>query len=189
MWFPYIENDVSRISFYKNGQIRTRETLENRKRNGLTEIFYENGKLGFHLMFKDDELYGECKEWHPNGIMRAHNNVTNDTTAFYKEWNELEVLVLDCKFIDDVREKSCRYYPNGQIEYVDYYINRESEGVCEHYYENGQLKRRANYHRNTVNGMIEKYYDNGRLKLRSYCRDGIPYKSESWTIDGLKKTD
>jgi len=65
--------------WYKNGQLKLRETYKNDKLSGLSEIFYENGDLHQRTNYKNGKLDGLYKAWYENGCLH--------TKCYYKDGN------------------------------------------------------------------------------------------------------
>ena len=65
--------DISE-SFWPNGQLRSRGTYIDEKRDGLWEEFFENGQLESRQTFRDGELNGLFEYCNRNGQIESGGN-------------------------------------------------------------------------------------------------------------------
>lgn len=146
-------------------------TRKYNKKTGTERIekFYPNGQLKMSGDFKNGIPAGEIKEYTENGIMTGHHNLTNDSTAFYKEWLPNGVKILDCLFVDEKTEKSVRFFPDGSLESIEHYVDKKLHGLCVYYFAGNpeKVKIRANFENDERHGTFEEYYPNGNIKVRS----------------------
>ena len=148
--------------YFKNGQLKERQTVKNGKLDGLYEDYYENGQLWVKQTYKDGTIDGISEYYKSDGTL----------SAFAK------------KVEKPPEERDGLYYEylspnlaNGQLETRQTYKGGELEGLWEDYFESGALFRRMTFkdgkldglweNCNTVGKLLQKcFYENG---TKSYC--------------------
>ena len=99
---------------------KTKANYKNGKKDGLSEIYYENGQLKQKENYKDGALDGLSEIYYENGQLEHKAN--------YKKG-----------LLDGLSET---YYENGQLSFKQNYKNDQYDGLVEAYNKNGQLLAR-----------------------------------------------
>lgn len=173
---------------FLSGVLTSTDNCENNKRNGMSEIFYEDG-WKFHGSYKDDLLDGTAHYYDENGILKYVYEYKNNTykAISYFDYNKKTVeSTFEGKYTDkDGWIKSGKaiyytedgkveeeivydgykgytkfYYPSGKLKMEGYVSSLTDyyEGEFKEYYENGTLKTKWNYAEGYLNGK-QFYYD------------------------------
>ena len=69
------------------------------------------------------------------------------------------------------------YYPNGQINSEENYIDGKKDGKWTWYYENGQIQIEGNYIDGKRDGKWTWYYENGQIQIEVNYIDGEPIET------------
>ena len=64
--------------FFENGKLKLREHYKNVHRHGIREEFFENGKLKKRDRYKNDELHGVCELFDHNGELYLRTQYKKD---------------------------------------------------------------------------------------------------------------
>jgi len=105
---PYIE-------YYDNGNVSIKGQLNSKgKREGIWEVFYENGNIHWRTPFKEDKADGIVEWFYENGNIHLRTS--------YKEGNK-----------DGIEEW---FYENGNIRRRTPYKNGMEDGIEERFYSN-----------------------------------------------------
>jgi antitoxin component YwqK of YwqJK toxin-antitoxin module len=72
----------SSVSYYKNGQLGTREDYKNGKPHGVKEIYFENGQLERKTTWKNGNLDGLWEYYYENGQLRERGNLRSVVSGF-----------------------------------------------------------------------------------------------------------
>jgi antitoxin component YwqK of YwqJK toxin-antitoxin module len=144
---------------------------ENGKKNGVRQIFDEEGWLSLEESYKDDVLQGKRTFFYKNGKPREVENYENGILV-----GEVNV-----------------FYENGVLQIKKYYIQKNGEsvleGILESYYDNGRLKEKITYVNGQLNGTFEEYHKNGKLTAKGrYREDGYGEPAEVGIIEVFDST-
>lgn len=76
-------------------------------------------------------------------------------------------------YVNGEKHGECvEYYSNGQLRYVDNYVNGKEHGKCIGYYENGPIRHNQNYVNGKHHGECIYYYENGRVMRINHFENG-----------------
>jgi len=131
-----IQNGVE-IHYYKNGQIKSKVTYKNGKKEGIALQYEKDGFLRYEEWYKNDLLHGISKKYYPNGVIRHLDMYSNgEVIGISKRYYNNGILESETKFkkgasyeyelyktyyktgiLKKIRNKKVdiTYYPNGQI--------------------------------------------------------------------------
>ncbi len=143
--YYYIKNleqlkDIT-THFDQDGNITEIFFENNKKKHGLYESYYKNGRISKRCSYLNDEIHGQVEEFYDNGRLKAKFNVYYGTFA-------------PCLYID--------FYENGQLM-SKYLMTEGGKPIADYifYYESGQIKE----FKNTKEGKRVIYEENGKIKL------------------------
>tara|TARA_B100001250_G_C19732176_1_gene759041 strand:- start:182 stop:805 length:624 start_codon:yes stop_codon:yes gene_type:complete len=112
-------------------------------KEGISEIYYENGNLKVQANYRYGKLNGSFISYYKNGVVESEGYYKNHQRKGF--W----------KF----------YYENGQIKEKGNYRYGELRGHFQSYYKNGKLKSEGNFIDIAEQTGLWKYYDeNGEIK-------------------------
>jgi len=158
-----------RITFYQNGQIRTKGKCQgsepnrsliqkNRlrmlrikamkigiKREGTWITYFENGQTWLvenYTINKNKETKdGEWIEYYPNGRVKEKINYKNDI----------------------LHGAHMKFLENGEIILKNHYLNGGPDGEVIKRYDSGNVKTKQNYKNNCLHGCWMAYYEDGQI--------------------------
>ena len=105
---------------------------------GKYQSWWDNGKKGSEVNFRDGKLEGMCQKWY-----RGADNSNED-----RGQKEIECHYLNDKLEGVMREPQARYqewWSNGQKWAKCYYIDGKKEGLYQEWYENGKKLKECHY--------------------------------------------
>jgi len=91
---------------------------------------------------------------------------------------------------DKIDGKRTLFYPNGQAEIIEIYVQGNYQGPYQAFYENGNLKSTGSFENNKAEGEWKSYYNSGKIKEIVVYRDNIengPFKE--FYENGNKKAE
>ena len=134
---------------YPDGQVKSKETFKDGKREGFQEQYYENGQVKSKGTVKDNKIEGLIEIYYENG--QVNSKMT---------------------FKDGIPDGLIEmYYENGQLKSKGTFKDNKPEGLIEEYYENGKVKSKVTYKDGIPDGLIEEYYENGQVKSKGTVKD------------------
>ena len=185
----------SHIHYLDGSRTHTQEGIK----EGLEEIYYEEGKLAYKVNNTQGKRHGEM-HWYDqkgrhlevihydHGLRHGHNQI------FFDNGN----LRIEVKYIHDKKEGLEKYYfSNGMLASKVNYIHDRKEGIQEEYDKEGVLENTVTYKHGYKEG--NKYWYNKKGKIiqtRLYKMDRpihlmkkIQMKKEMPTIEGISGLD
>ena len=161
------------VSSYKDGQLESKETYKDGKRDGLSYYYHDNGQLEFKVNFKEGELDG-AQENYKNGQLHYISNYKDGkqygTNIFYNSDGK-RVADSEPSVIDEL-------HPNGELSYRMHYQSQndggQRHGLSEFFDENGQLTQEINYKDGKRDGIYKAY-------VSGYLHDRRCYKNDEQT--------
>ena len=130
--------------FQKKGllNVSVETTFKDGKRDGITRVYFESGKLQGETSYKDGNMEGITRMYYESGRLEKEislkNNKLNGITRGYFENGK----------------------PQGEISYKD----GNKEGIAKIYYESGTLQSETSYKDDKRDGITRVYYESGRLE-------------------------
>ena len=120
------------------------------EKEGPYLLYFEDGKIAIHRIYKKGKLSGEELVYHPNGALQKKAMAVNGT--------------LNGPFI--------YYYDNGIIHQEGFYKNDRIHDTLKTYYKSGVLKEFVIFVDGDENGAIHYYYPSGKLHYTGYLFNG-----------------
>jgi antitoxin component YwqK of YwqJK toxin-antitoxin module len=69
---------------------------------------------------------------------------------------------IEATYANDVLHgKRTFYYPNGQAETIEHFVNGDYHGLYQHFYENGTLQLEQTYVKGALQGISKSFYPGG----------------------------
>ena len=90
--------------YSEDGKIISESLYKNGKQHGITKVYYDNGKLKTIAEYRNNIQHGPAKFYSPTGQLELYSISKNDTTIFYKEFNEKGELIEEFRFVSIIPE-------------------------------------------------------------------------------------
>lgn len=153
------------IKSYKSNQIL------GKYKNGIEELYYDNGKLKSKKIFTDSYLYLDGGKY--INFRMIHGKLNGEYITYFENGNIKE----KGRYYNGLkRGEWSEFYENGQIHKKEYYNeNGKLTGPFEYYFEDGQIYQKGNYHNGKLDGWWEQYYEGGvqrEIQYKSLYKDG-----------------
>ena len=146
VWEIFNNKEVWEISNTGNEKIIERTEYKDGKKNGKSEIFYENGNVKQMTIYVDDKKNGKGETFYESGKPGEIGNYKDDK--------------LDGKYE--------RFYEDGKVAITTNYKDGKLDGKYEQFFADGTPEIIGNY----PDGKYEAFYQGGKLKLVGYNKDG-----------------
>lgn len=184
------------ISYYINGNIKTKGTYTNNIPTGIWEYYYELGKLKMSGEVTDKEKNGFWKYYYENGYLHMEGNLVNgEKQGHWKFYYENGTLKSEGELAANKKEGEWIYYnEDGTVKakgdfqsdkglYQEFYasgtvkmegiiIGDKSDSTWRYYYENGKLKATGPEKEGVKTGFWQFYYPDGTLLSEGNYQDG-----------------
>jgi antitoxin component YwqK of YwqJK toxin-antitoxin module len=138
-------------------------------------VKYDNGKIKYEGIFKDNHPVGELKRFYDDGVIKAVMIFDQSGTyAKAKIYYDNGELAAEGNYYDNLKDSLWKYYSyySKYLTGDEVYQKGKKNGVSHTYYSNGKIAEELEYQDNMMNGIWKQYYDNGQLKLEtSYIKD------------------
>ena len=86
---------------YDDGTVKTQMSVTNGRKNGLTVIFFPNGKKNELRMYKNNLLHGTWETWNQQGQKTAEANYANDKkNGKWYVWDDNGVMRYDMTYFE-----------------------------------------------------------------------------------------
>jgi antitoxin component YwqK of YwqJK toxin-antitoxin module len=139
-----VELDGPYEDYHSNGQLSSKGTYKNGKKDGSWVWYYDNGQLQLKETFKDGKEDGSWVSHYKNGQLRSKKTYKNGKRDGH--W--------------------VRYYDNGQLYSKETYKDGKEDGSWVYYHEHGQLDWKGDFKDGKKEGSWVNYYDNGQLDYK-----------------------
>ncbi len=164
------------FTFYyvSTGRLMTTVPFEYNVPNGVTQSWYENGKLKDSGRKFYGHYIGLWSFWHNNGklISRAKYADSLLTPISLKNFTKIEKPKIIMDYLD-------RNFPD------DYKI-----GLWQTFYDNGQLQDSIYFDKGNKNGIFKSWYKNGKQKNVGANVNDLPVNTWNWYYNnGQKSTE
>ncbi len=148
------ENKTKKVkTYFPNGKIKSITEMENDKKNGKEELYWENGNIFFVQYFKNDFLVDSFYQYYQNDSGRI----------FLRGYSiqKSQVVTLDSM--------------NNVVSVSDYREAMLPEGFVKLYYSNPDhnLWTIGEFRNGKKNGVDIEYYPDGNVKTLSHYKNGI----------------
>lgn len=195
--------DSMYVSYFQNGQPKSKGLFKMNKPVGEWEYYYENGNIKMKGEVRDNESYGVWTYYFENGNTdmegELKKNVKQGNWKYYFENGKIKSIG---DFVDGKKEGTWEYYYEDEVlkanaefhkdkgKYTEFYSDgkRKSEGIIEngksngnwkYYYENDTLKAEGTEREGLKEGHWKLYYENGKLSAEGDYNKGK--KDGKWT--------
>ena len=185
------KNDLKeelRESFYKNGQLKSKDNYKFGKLHGLSESFNDNGQLDRGKNYKFGEEHGPYEIYYENGQLYRKGNYefgkqVKGSFEYFDKNGELKDGTYERKYDGQLKYKDNYKFGklhglsesfNGMFVFSskDNYKFGEKHGLSESFYENGQLRWKRNYKNGKLHGLYETFDENGQLGSKRNYKNG-----------------
>jgi uncharacterized protein len=145
------EKSVSK-TYYANGKLRSTTEMENGRKNGKEELYFENGNIFMVQHFKDDMPVDSFYQFDQGKfgavLIRGHNSMRAHQTMWFA----------DNTVFGESQTKE----------------NAVADGLVRIYYKNGKPASVAEYKDGKLNGIQIFYFMNGNVKKIQHYKNGLP---------------
>lgn len=179
-------------SFYKGGEIETKQNFKSGVLHGSVKYFYETGEIKLASEFKQGKQHGQQIEYFPNGKKKSENTYIDghphgDYTLYYSnenmavkgkynrglsvghwEWYDQtgKNLIKTSSFANGTGTMY-EYYPTGELKSESKLKDGLKQGKESLYYISGHLQAQANYKNNLLNGEYKEYHEDGNILAKT----------------------
>ena len=138
--------------FFKSGQKAEEATYNKDTLDGERKMYYENGQVEIHELYKNGLFEGIYKTFYENGQLAQEGHYINN--EMQGEWK--------------------RYYKSGQLMEIVTFKDNEENGFFKEFYENGKPKAEGEYlNGDSEHGLLQMYSEAGELEKKMQCHHGI----------------
>lgn len=144
------------LTFYNDGQIKTRISYNNNNKHGLYKEFHPNGQVKKSVVYVNDLLEGPCKRWYPNGQLSNECHYTNNIVdGPDKHWSESGQLICEINWLNGVHNGlTRRWYPNGKLRVKYTNTNNKINGFYNEWDSDGNLIQKILYTDSVISKII-----------------------------------
>jgi antitoxin component YwqK of YwqJK toxin-antitoxin module len=106
--------------------------------------------------------------------LREHYVIRNHKkNGFFKFYDEDGTLLIECNFVDNIREGLYISYRGNNIKNVRMtFKNDLKEGIQENFFDNGEVKIRTEFVGGKINGKMTEFYPSKNIRMeRTYIND------------------
>ncbi|MDD4990970.1 MAG: toxin-antitoxin system YwqK family antitoxin [Paludibacter sp.] len=126
-------------------------TYLNGELNGVSNSYFQNGKISYTRIYKNGKLQGKATEYFSNGNLKE--------VGFWADGSRIG--------------KWTTYHPNKKIDEVGIYRNANKDSTWNEYYESGKIKLTSNYSVGIKNGKYIAYYENGKVEAKGAFQNNL----------------
>jgi antitoxin component YwqK of YwqJK toxin-antitoxin module len=191
----FVEGKITgeNIQWYKNGNIMNKYYRINDKKEGEYKEWNENGILMINANHKDDELYGECDFYYPNGKIHIQMNCIggNIKKKIYKlhgryiEYKEDGTYLKECFYTEGKLINLRTYNTSGHLELKKSLIRYDTYELSRYYECDGKLHDQVITIDDKWNGEYKSWWHNGNKCIETtYKDDKIHGDYLYWNEDG-----
>ncbi len=132
------------------------------------KYYFENGKVQYEVVYKNNLLDGPLKEYNPQGKLLSQGHMKSDTA--YGQWSTYRedgsLFTVNIRKHDVVDGPLTVYYSSGKVEKKGTKKMGKTHGWWDEFYENGTLKSHEYFEHDLMEGLAETYYENGQLETK-----------------------
>ncbi len=153
------------------GQDLTNQTDENGNKQGAWTKLYANGKKQYEGSFIDNKPTGKWKHYHPNGVIMAEIEYTNEgaNTKLYDNQGKLMGSGL---YIDGIKWGEWKLFKDNVLVAIENYKNNLKNGKSIQLYDTGEVFLEINYIDDVENGVYRSFNKNGSVSFECLMKDG-----------------
>ena len=169
-------------SFHRNGQLESRESYKNGKKEGLYESFHDNGWLhelgAYDNGKKEDYIYKYLD--HMSGWYGPNDWVVNKIVPSHAQLKVTDSTKFKVVAKEKLETRQGTTYEIGKTNPFNGY-------AVLYYHTNGQVREREAYEDGKRRGLIESFYDKGKLESLTWMgKVNVPKKYlRRWNSKGV----
>jgi len=160
------KTNYERIHHFPNGQMSSIGNFKNTFKEVEFKTWYPNGQLSAIWENKKGKSQGKFVCYREDGTLLRDGTADGEPfKGYFKLYDETGKLQSEGYLENDSTKvgKWTEYYPNGEIEYIWNYENRERNGICSTFYDNGVLESIMNMKNDEVNDTLIIYDSQGKI--------------------------
>ncbi|MCB0736862.1 MAG: toxin-antitoxin system YwqK family antitoxin [Bacteroidetes bacterium] len=160
---------------YKDKHIKTTEYY-NGLYEGVSTLYYENGKPRKEFWYHNDEFTGKLKVYYESGALMQEQDATGaEKTTVQKVYSETGSLYAQGSAlkIGTWHGEWKTYWDNGQVNEIVNYDNGQKDGPGVFYHDNGKVAQKGLYQKDKEQGVWLIYHTNGQLYQKRQWKDGL----------------
>jgi antitoxin component YwqK of YwqJK toxin-antitoxin module/tetratricopeptide (TPR) repeat protein len=182
-------------TYYSTGQLKTEQNFVSGKLDGDGKEYNENGTVSETYSYKRGKIEGDLHYYDDDGkqfaVFQYEKGLLQHATYYDKSGKPLSQSQRDKGRIDlseyypdgpkrmvgafnandNLTGVETFYYPSGQTEETDEYVDGDEEGASLAYYPDGKPKTESYYSGGKLNGFYKSYYATGQPKEQGWYRD------------------
>ena len=182
-------------TFYSSGQLKTEQNYSSGKPDGDGKEYNENGTVSETYTYKHGKIEGQAHYYDDDGkqyaIFQYEKGMLQHATYYDKSGKPISQSQRDKDKIDlneyypDGRKRmegtfnandniagvETFYYPSGQTQETDEYIDGDQNGRSLDYYPDGTKKTESYYNGGKLDGFYRSYYANGQTHEQGWYSD------------------
>jgi len=130
------ENGVKQGSFefcFYDGSGYGKGTYKDGKKDGVCEVYHENGQLAYSYTYEDGAKEGEARSYYPNGQLKdiyiyKGGNLVDTIESYYEDGTQKKKTFpsIEGSMVEE-------YHENGRVSKRCYYRDGKPDGPCETY--------------------------------------------------------
>lgn len=180
------------MSFYPDGTKQADGFYQNGVRDGLFQLWSQQGGLIGEIPYLGGKLNGTLKFWDTktNEELLSCEFYDNEKSGFYRErviYSDGRVVLKEGFYQSNSQEGLWRsYYLDGQLAMEQFYQNDARIGIEKSWYPNGQLESEGKMHptEDRAVGFWREWHPNGRLKMEADFGGNGGVLAKKWYDDG-----
>lgn len=166
----YILDNKSYVMSWEKKSYKSNQILGKYK-NGIEEIYYDNGKLKSKMKLTDSYLYLDGGKNVYFTMIRGKK--TGEYITYFENGNIKE----KGRYYNGLKKGEwLEFYENGQIHKKEFYNeNGKLTGPFQYYFEDGQTYQKGNYHNGNLDGWWEQHYEGGvprEIQYKNLYKEG-----------------
>jgi antitoxin component YwqK of YwqJK toxin-antitoxin module/Tfp pilus assembly protein PilF len=182
-------------TYYSSGQLKSEQSFANGKQEGEEKQYNENGTVSITYTYKRGKIEGESHYYDDDGkqyaVFQYEKGVLQHAAYYDKSGKPIGQSQRDRSQIDlseyypdgpkrmqgvfnandNLTGVENFYYPSGQTQETDEYIDGDENGLTAAYYPDGKTKSESYYSGGKLNGFYRSYYANGQTHEQGCYQD------------------
>jgi antitoxin component YwqK of YwqJK toxin-antitoxin module len=169
-----------KTEYWENGVTMSEITMKHDKKNGKAMYWYKNGNKQMEAFYKNDELDGTLKRWHPNSVVESIANFKDGKLNGKKEiWDKDGNKLSEETYTNDTLNGSYKtWYDNGVTKIDGSYKNGKYDGKWKSWDVKGFLVGEGEFKDGT--GIQKNFNIKGDLILTVEIKNNQKDGKESW---------
>lgn len=158
--------------FFENGNRRMIGTLDENTAEGNWIYYFENGNISSEGELKKGQREGRWKYYYENQNIKSEGWYKKDKKEGIWKYFYEEGLFKAQAIFDNDKGRYEEVYPSGKIKSEGDIINGKSNGLWKYYYEDGAIKGEGQEKDGVKEGMWKFYHPNGNLLSQGVYNQG-----------------